>query len=142
MLRPVEHRQRRRDAGSSAIELVLLTPLLIVIVFGIIQAALLWHAQHVVVAAAQQGARLARSDTNTAQVATTDPGADAATVRAETISYLHQLGADLIAAPTVNLTRTPGWVTVTVTGHAVSLLPGATLTVHATSRGPAEGFRP
>jgi Flp pilus assembly protein TadG len=139
MHRPVG---RHRDAGSSAIELVLLTPLLIVFVFGLVQAALVWHAQHIVVAAAQQGARLARSDGDTTQVAATDPGTDTATVRAETISYLHQLGADLIAAPTVSVTRTPGWVSVTVTGHAVSLLPGGTLTVHATSGGPSEGFRP
>jgi Flp pilus assembly protein TadG len=134
MHRPVEH--RHRDAGSSAIELVLLTPLLIVIIFGLVQAALVWHAQHVVVAAAQQGARIARTDPGAG--AATDP----ATVRAETISYLHQLGADLIGQPTVSITRTPGWVTVTVTGHAVSLLPGATLTVHAVSRGPVEAFQP
>jgi len=130
--------QHHRDAGSSAIELVLLTPLLIVIVFGLVQAALVWHAQHVVDAAAQQGARLERVDAGTAAGAPTDP----ATVRTETISYLHQLGADLVGQPAVSVARTPGWVTVTVTGHAVSLLPGATLSVHATSRGPVEAFRP
>jgi Flp pilus assembly protein TadG len=129
---------RRRDAGSSAIELVLLTPLLIVIIFGLVQAALLWHAQHVVAAAAQQGARFARADAESGAGAATDP----ATVRTETISYLHQLGADLVGQPVVSITRSPGWVTVTVTGHAVSLLPGGTLTVHATSRGPVEAFQP
>ena len=121
-----------RDDGSSAIELVLLTPVLIVLVFAVVQAALLWNAQHVAVAAAQQGARLARSA----------GGMDAAEVRNATVGYVHSLGASLVDAPTVTVMRGGGWVTVTVTAHAVSLLPGATLTVHGTSRGPIERFTP
>lgn len=122
----------RRDIGSSAIELVLLTPVLIALVFAVVQAALLWNAQHVAVAAAQQGARLAR----------TAAGGDEATVRDATVGYVHSLGASLVDAPTVTVTRAGGWATVTVTAHAVSLLPGATLTVHGTSRGPIERFTP
>ena len=119
-----------RDGGSSAIELVLVTPVLIALVFAVVQAALLWNAQHVAVAAAQQGARLAR----------TAGGVDAAAVRTATVGYVHSLGASLVDAPAVTVTRSGGWVTVTVTAHAVSLLPGATLTVHGTSRGPVERF--
>jgi Flp pilus assembly protein TadG len=122
-----------RDRGSSAIELVLLTPLLIAMIFGIVQAGLLWHARHVAVAAAQQGARLARADAGTP--------ASPDTVRAETIGYLHRMGADLVGDPVVQVTRSGGWVTVTVTAHAVSLLPGGTLTVRGVSRGPVEEFR-
>jgi Flp pilus assembly protein TadG len=123
---------RNREVGSSAIELVLLTPVLIALVFAVVQAALLWHAHHVAVAAAQQGARLARAA----------EGADPAMVRAATVDYLHSLGADLLGAPTVTVTRAGGWATVTVTGRAVSLLPGATLRISAVSRGPIEAFRP
>ena len=125
---------RRCDAaesGSSAIELVLLTPVLIALVFTVIQAALLWHARHVALAAAQQGDRLARSAAAN----------DDAAVRAQTVSYLHSLGADLVGSPTVTVTRSGGFVTVTVTGRAVSVLPGATLRVHAVSRGPVEAFQ-
>jgi hypothetical protein len=42
----------------------------------------------------------------------------------------------------VAVNHAAGWVTVTVTAHAVSLLPGATLTVHGSSRGPVETFTP
>ena len=119
-----------RDDGSSAIELVLLTPVLIALVFAVVQAALLWNAQHVAVAAAQQGDRLARA-------ATASSDAD---VRSATVAYLHTLGADLVDAPTVTVQRDAGWATVTVTAHEVSLLPGATLTVHGSSRGPRERF--
>lgn len=128
------HRQDAAEAGSSAVELVLLTPALIALVFLVVQAALVWHARHVATAAAQQGARLARVDNAAA--------ADPAVIRAQTLAYLRQLGADLIGAPTVTVTRAGGWVSVSVTGQAVSLLPGATLDVHATSRGPVEEFRP
>jgi len=123
-------RTRRADAGSSAIELVLLTPVLIALVFTVVQAALVWHARHVALAAAQQGDRFARSMA----------GADDATVRARTIEYVRSLGADLVGSPTVTVTRAGGFVTVTVTGMAVSLVPGAALHVHAVSRGPAEVF--
>jgi Flp pilus assembly protein TadG len=123
-------RRARPDAGSSAIELVLLTPVLIALVFTVVQAALVWHARHVALAAAQQGDRIARSaDT-----------VDDATVRAQTVAYLHSLGADLVGSPTVTVTRSGGFVTVTVTGRAVSIVPGAALHVHAVSRGPVEQF--
>ena len=125
---------RRDERGSSAIELVLLTPLLIAIIFGIVQAGLVWHARHVAVAAAQQGARLARADTGVPL--------DPAAVREQTVAYVHRLGAALVGDPVVQITRSGGWVTVTVTGHAVSLLPGGTLTVRGVSRGPVEEFRP
>lgn len=122
--------RRHRDVGSSAIELVLLTPVLIALVFTVVQAALVWHARHVALAAAQQGDRLARSAA----------AADDATVRAQTVEYMHSLGADLVGSPTVTISRAGGFVTVTVTGRAVSLVPGAALHVHAVSRGPVEQF--
>jgi hypothetical protein len=85
------------------------------------------------VAAAQQGARLARADSGTPL----DPDA----VRAQTVAYMHRLGADLVGDAVVQVTRSGGWVTVTVTGPAVSLLPGGTRTVHGVSRSPVEEFR-
>src|SRR4051812_4233969 len=113
-----------RDDGSSAIELVLVTPVLIALVFAVVQAALLWNAQHAAVAAAQQGARLART-----QGGSVDPQR----VRAATVAYLHSLGASLVDAPTVTVQNDGEFETVTVSAHAVSLLPGATLTVHGSS---------
>lgn len=127
-------RQRGRDDGSSAVELVLLTPLLMFAVFVVVQVALYLHARHVVLAAAQQGARLARD------LAPTDTaGVDAA--RAGTYAYLHQLGADLVTDPTVSVTRTGGQASVRVTGDAVSILPGFVLRVVEVSTGPVEMFR-
>ena len=125
--------RRRDDDGSSAVELVLLTPLLMFVVFLVVQAALYMHARHVVLAAAQQGARLARIQAANDQAAATS-------ARAGTYSYLHQLGADVVSDPAVNVTRVGGFASVRVTAHAVSILPGLTLRVVETSTGPVEGF--
>jgi Flp pilus assembly protein TadG len=125
---------RRRDDGSTAVELVLLTPLLMFVIFVVVQAALYMHARHVVLAAAQQGARLARTAAPNDQTA-----ADSA--RAGTFSYLHQLGADIVSDPNVTVTRASGQATVRVTAHAVSIMPGVTLQVVETSSGPVEMFR-
>lgn len=115
-------------------ELVLLTPLLMFVVFLVVQGALYMHARHVVLAAAQQGARLAR-----AQAADNQTAVDAA--RAGTLSYLNQLGSDVVSDPTVAVSRINGEATVRVTAHAVSILPGFTLRVIETSTGPVEEFR-
>lgn len=139
------------DRGSSAVELVLLTPVLIALIFASIQGALLWHAKHLAVAAAQQGARLARADTTgttgtTGTVGSTPAAEPSGTatdqqVQEATVAYLRQLGGRLLSNATVTVQHNPGWVTVTVTGRALGLLPGSTLLVHASSRTPTEAFR-
>lgn len=114
--------------------MVLLTPLLMVMVFGIVQTALYMHARHVLLAAAQQGARNLR---------TTSP-ADARGLeqaRARTLDYLRQLGPDIVTAPSVDVSRTATVGTVVVRASAVSILPGVRLRVIARSSGPLEVFR-
>lgn len=114
--------------------MVLLTPLLMVMVFGIVQTALYMHARHVLLAAAQQGARDLR---------TTNP-ADARGLeqaRTRTLDYLRQLGPDIVTAPSVDVSRTATVGTVVVRASAVSILPGVRLRVIARSSGPLELFR-
>lgn len=127
-------RHRRRspaaDRGSSAIELVLLTPLLMVCVLLVVQFALWQHARHVLLAAAQEGARAAR-----AQGGTVGDG------RTRAFDYIAQLGPDLVSAPVVEVDRGPDAVTVQIRGRAVSIVPGLPLNVSATSTGPIERFR-
>src|SRR3954452_960240 len=98
-------RLRRGDDGTRAVELVLLTPLLMFVVFLVVQAALYMHARHVVLAAAQQGARLARAQAASDQAAVEQ-------ARAGTYSYIHQLGADIVGRPAVTVTRSGGMATV------------------------------
>ena len=134
------------DRGSSAIELVLITPVLIALVFGLIQTALVWNARHTVDAAAQHGAREARSTTAlTPSISSTtgvgDPAGDAQ-VRTSTLSYLRQIGGQGLQNPTVAIRHDGTFVVVTVSGTALGVLPGTTVRVSSSSRTPVEGFRP
>jgi Flp pilus assembly protein TadG len=123
-------RKPRAEQGSAAVELVLLTPLLMVCVLVVVQFALWQHARHVLVAAAQEGARAAR-----AQGATAEDGQH----RAE--DYIVRIGPDLVTAPVIEVDRSVDVVTVRIRGQAVSILPGLPLSVTATSAGPVERFR-
>ncbi len=125
------HRRRSgAERGSAAVELVLLTPLLMVCVLVVVQFALWQHARHVLLAAAQEGARAAR-----AQGATAEDG------RLRAQDYIVQLGPDLVTAPTIEVDRSLELVTVRIRGQAVNIVPGVPLRVTATSAGPVERFR-
>ncbi len=123
-------RRSGRERGSAAVELVLLTPLLMVCVLIVVQFALWQHARHVLLAAAQEGARAAR-----AQGATAEDGR----LRAE--DDIGQIGPDLVAAPVIKVDRDLEVVTVRIRGQAVNIVPGLPLGVTAISAGPVERFR-
>jgi Flp pilus assembly protein TadG len=123
-------RTPRAERGSAAIELVLLTPLLMVCVLIVVQFALWQHARHVVLSAAQEGARVARAQ-----------GASAEDGRLRAYDYIGQLGPDLVSSPVVEVDRGLDTVTVRIRGEAVNIVPGVPLVVTATSAGPVERFR-
>ena len=126
------HEGRRRarwggETGAVAAELVIATPLLLLLVLGVVQFALWEHATGIAEAAAQQGLSVARLQGETAQAGST-----------ETRSILDQLGTGVLVAPQVTSTRTAGITTVVVSGHAESIIGIFTLTVRATAVGPTE----
>lgn len=116
----------RKDAGAGAVELVIVTPLLMLLVLGVIQFALAEQAQHVAQAAATQALAAARVQDGTA-------GAG----QAQAATVLSQLGGSL-TGPAVIVTRTATQARVTVSGGVESLIPGVRLHVRATVAGPAE----
>lgn len=127
---PLPRRVPAADRGSAAVELVLLTPLLMVCVLVVVQFALWQHARHVLLAAAQEGARAARAQ-----------GATAGDGRKRAYDYIEQLGPDLVTSPVVEVDRGVDAVTVRIRGQAVNIVPGLPLMVAATSAGPVERFR-
>lgn len=138
-----QQRRSARDGGSAAIELVLLTPVLIAVVFGLVQTALVWNAQHTVGAAAQHGARQARTALALLPALSSAPSPEGdAQIRASTLSFLQQTGGRALANPTVAIARNGQTVTVTVTASSVGVLPGSTVQVTGSSTTPLEGFRP
>jgi Flp pilus assembly protein TadG len=125
------------DRGSSAVELVILTPMLLALIWLIIQYALYYQGRLVALAAAQIGARVARQGANTV------PGWRAIAEHSAE-SYYAGLGTKVLGG-TVTAVAAPVGVSevkVTVTGQAVSIMFGLTLTIHETASGPVECFRP
>jgi Flp pilus assembly protein TadG len=127
--------------------LVLITPVLIALVFGLIQTGLVWNARHTVDAAAQHGARIARTSTalQPAIFASGLGTEDRQRIQTATLDYLRQIGGAHLDHPTVAVTFTDdvdgAFVTVTVSGDTVGVLPGTRVRVTATSRTALEGFR-
>ncbi|MGH3156823.1 MAG: TadE/TadG family type IV pilus assembly protein [Streptosporangiaceae bacterium] len=129
-------RELRRDRGSSAIELAILAPALLILTLLVIQWALWFEARQVALNVAQEGARYAR-----AQQANWP---SQAVEKAD--AFYGELHTGVLKNPAVRVSPdggAPNQVYVTVTGYVPSLIPGmAKLSVSETSGGDVECFRP
>jgi Flp pilus assembly protein TadG len=96
-----------------SVELVVVFPTLLALIFIVVQAGLHYYARSVALAAAQEGARAAA-----AQDATTAAGEQAAT------TFVDRAGAELLSGARVSATRSAQAVTVVVSGRSLSLVPG------------------
>jgi Flp pilus assembly protein TadG len=119
----------RDERGAVAAELVIATPLLLLLIMGVIQFALWEHAEHIAAAVAQQGVSVARLQGETA-------GAG----QAEAHSVLDQLGPSVLSDANISATRSATTTTLTVTGHAESIFGIFTLPVKAIAVGPNEVY--
>lgn len=118
----------------------MLTPFLMLILMAIVQFAMVYHAEQVALAAAQTGARAARTDTS---------GQWQGNAQARTVEALGQLGPgmfvqknnlDAMVTPTGDLNDR--WVDVRGDVVRVLPLPWPKLSVHERAGGPIECFRP
>ncbi len=57
----------KAERGTAALELAVVTPVLMMLVLGVLQFGLWYHAQNVVQTAAQEGARVAAAEDGTAE---------------------------------------------------------------------------
>ncbi|WP_026402564.1 MULTISPECIES: TadE/TadG family type IV pilus assembly protein [Actinomadura] len=122
------------DSGASSMELALLTPVLILVLLTVVQFAMVFHARHVALAAAQSGARVAR---------TAPPGGGwqgAAVARAE--RDVREVGPNLLGGLSVTAGEANDERWVEVRGEAVAVIPFMTFSVSQRSQGPIECFRP
>jgi Flp pilus assembly protein TadG len=127
------------DRGTSAVELAVLAPALMMICMLILQFGLWFNARQVALAAAQVGARVAREQ------AATDPGW-AAAAQTAAAQYYHGLHSSLLSQLTAQASgnaQTNVYVTVSgPLGYSVFGFFGLKLTISATAGGPVECFRP
>ncbi|MFP5327440.1 MAG: TadE family protein [Acidimicrobiia bacterium] len=119
----------RNEGGEAVTETVIIVPTLLLLIMVVIQFGLWYHAQHVVQAAAQEGARAAR-----AEGATADDGLERA------MTFVAQVGGQSVHEPEVTSQRSSDGVTVRVTGEAPAVVPGLRLGVSAAAVSPVEEF--
>lgn len=117
----------RDEAGVATTQLVIATPVLLTLLLVVVQLGVWLHAAHVVHAAAQEGARVARVETGTA-----------AAGQAHAERFLGRLAGELLTDHTVIASRGGGTARVDVTGRVVPVVPLLSLPVRATSQGPIE----
>jgi Flp pilus assembly protein TadG len=121
----------------SAIEFVILTPLLFFMIFATVQFALYFFADHVALAAAQAGARKGRDQ------ADADPHGWYGEARSTARSYINQLGPNLMGKPRISQlgdgVNTAG---VEIQASVVPVFPGLHFTVDEKAEGPVEKFVP
>lgn len=133
--RQIERRLGERDRGSSAVELAILAPLLIMMTMLIIQFAIWFDARHAALAAAQAGDRIAREEAATTQTWASDS-------ETEADNYFHALDTSVISLINTPVAQRTGdnQVAVTVTGKLNGVIP-IPMTISVTVSGPVECFR-
>ena len=124
-MRRIRHEQR----GEATTELVLVTPVLLLLIGFILQFALWYHASHVAAAAAQEGVRAARAFGGSAE---------AGQARAE--HFLAETGPTIVQGSEVTASRGPRTARVEVRGQAPSVVPGLRLGITAGAESPTERF--
>ena len=117
----------RDERGEATTEMVLVTPVLLLLITFVIQFALWYHALHVVSAAAQEGVRATRAFGGSVE---------AGRERAE--RFLAETGPMVVIGPDVTVTRDLERARVEIHAHAPSLVPGLHLPIAATADSPRE----
>lgn len=133
-------RGRRTERGASVIELSIVAPVFLLLIFTLIQGALLLYARNIALSAAREGVsdvRLFQPDEYTA-------GVDAA-LKQRIRTYVTTVGNQTLVEPRPEILYNAdgdGRATVTVSGQAISLLPGMDLTVQRSASMEIEQFEP
>lgn len=119
----------RDERGSVSLELSVVFPVVLLLIFGTIQGALYYHARNVALAAAQEGVVDARVENGSA---------GAGVARAQ--DFLTDAGgSSVLLNASVSSNRSATEVTITVRGAVPSVLPGVSgLTLTQSASGPLE----
>ena len=139
--RPASRRRRGRDDGGvSSIELAIIAPTLLALIFLVIQGALYFYGRSVALQSAREGVSQLRLQ-QTGDLCKAAQGQ----VQTDTTNYAATVGSnalkDVGAAAHCNyIEGGNSTVSVTVSGHAISLL-GFSLSVNESATGRVEQFQ-
>lgn len=106
----------REDRGVITLEWVVIFPVLLLLIFGTVQAALHYHAGNVASGAASEGVH-----------AGTVAQGSAARARAAAEQFIEDAGDGMFTSSSIEVSRTATTVTVTVRGRSLSVVPGLSL---------------
>ena len=126
--KPDRSADRPAERGSVTVELIILLPALFAVMFLGMQAALFHHARTVAIAAAQEGAHAAASES----------GRESDGVTAATAFIADAGGRDVLTSSRATATRSATTVSVTVRGRSLSVIPGWSPTVTQSASLPVE----
>lgn len=116
--------------GSVTLEIAILGPVLLLLIFTIIQVGLWSYARSLALAAAQEGVAAGRAY-----------GAPNGAAGASADRFLAECAGDSLVDPVVHATRQDGDLVVRVTGRSLSVLPGVPgLAVGQSAQAPFEEF--
>jgi Flp pilus assembly protein TadG len=118
---------RGRERGSASVEITLAAPLAIFLLLLIVQYAMWAHATHIAQAAANTGVQSARVHGGSQQAG-----------QADTQMVLDQMAGTVLTGTSVTVDVSGAEATVTVTGHAMAVIPGLSVPVHASVTAPRE----
>lgn len=119
---------RGEERGSVSIQMMILMPVMFLVMFSGMQAALYYHARTIAIAAAQEGAREAGGENGSR-----DSGLKAAR------DFISQSGGtDALTNSSVSGSRSATTATVTVSGQSLSVIPGWKVTITQSSSAPVE----
>ncbi len=124
-------RRGRNDAGALTLSYVIAFPAILLVILTVAQASLYYLANNLALTAARQGADAAAAYNST-------DGAG----RIAALALISQDGSGMLAGAQVAAIRTGTTVSVTVTGHAWSVVPGLPTTISETVQEPVERFVP
>jgi Flp pilus assembly protein TadG len=118
--------------GSAVVEVVIVLPVMMVVLFFAVQAALWAVSAELVQASASVGS----------EVAAGAGGTSAAGMEA-VLSYLNRHGAEIVGTPVVQIDRTAGddFVYVRVSASVGGIVPGDSMRLSATRVEPLQEFR-
>jgi len=119
---PAARPRLRGERGSVSLELAVVFPIVLLLVFTIVQTGIYYYARTLAMTAAQEGLREASALTGTPA-----QGTDKAT------SFLDRTADGWVTGRTVTADRTVSTSTVTVTGQASALLAAFASAVNAAS---------
>jgi len=120
------------DRGALTLSYVAVMPFVFLFIMVLIQASFWFLARDAALAAARQGADAARA-----------MNAPRAAGPAAALAFAREAGRGYLVDPVANATGSTGLtMSITVSGHVPSFVPGLVVRVTETVQAPAEEFRP